>query len=92
VRAGLQIEKARRLDITEVYYDIITKKTATLIAACCSLGALLLVAQKVQMWNAQIWRIDGICAFQIKDDDYGNQRMREYLQASILGSKNDIYH
>ncbi|MEP1856674.1 polyprenyl synthetase family protein, partial [Nonlabens ulvanivorans] len=36
----LQIEKARRLDITEdVYYDIIRKKTATLIAACCSLGA-----------------------------------------------------
>src|SRR5690625_2336199 len=36
----LQIEKARRLDITEgVYYDIIRKKTATLIAACCSMGA-----------------------------------------------------
>ena len=36
----LQIEKARRLDITEdVYYDIIRQKTATLIAACCSLGA-----------------------------------------------------
>ncbi len=36
----LQIEKARRLDITEdVYYEIIRQKTATLIAACCSLGA-----------------------------------------------------
>ena len=36
----LQLEKARRLDITEeVYYDIIRQKTATLIAACCSLGA-----------------------------------------------------
>src|SRR5699024_10626124 len=36
----LQIEKARRLDITEeVYYDIIRKKTATLIAACCAMGA-----------------------------------------------------
>jgi len=33
----LQIEKARRLDITEeVYYEIIRQKTATLIAACCS--------------------------------------------------------
>ena len=36
----LQIEKARRLDITEdIYYEIIRQKTATLIAACCSLGA-----------------------------------------------------
>ncbi len=36
----LQIEKARRLDITEeVYYEIIRQKTATLIAACCSLAA-----------------------------------------------------
>ncbi len=36
----LQIEKARQLDITEeIYYDIIRQKTATLIAACCSLGA-----------------------------------------------------
>ncbi|WP_372975418.1 polyprenyl synthetase family protein, partial [Muriicola sp.] len=36
----LQLEKARRLDISEeVYYEIIRQKTATLIAACCSLGA-----------------------------------------------------
>ena len=36
----LQIEKARRLDITEgIYYEIIKKKTATLIASCCALGA-----------------------------------------------------
>ena len=36
----LQIEKSRKLDITEeVYYDIITKKTATLIAACTVAGA-----------------------------------------------------
>ena len=36
----LQIEKARKLDIEEeVYFDIITKKTATLIASCCATGA-----------------------------------------------------
>ena len=36
----LQIEKARKLDITEaVYYEIIRQKTATLIAACCAMGA-----------------------------------------------------
>ncbi|HSG68630.1 MAG TPA: polyprenyl synthetase family protein, partial [Bacteroidales bacterium] len=36
----LQIEKARRLDIEEeVYYEIIRKKTASLIASCCACGA-----------------------------------------------------
>ena len=36
----LQIEKARRLDIEEeVYYEIIRKKTASLIASCCASGA-----------------------------------------------------
>ena len=36
----LQIEKARRLDITEeVYYQIIKQKTASLIASCCACGA-----------------------------------------------------
>ena len=36
----LQIEKARRLDITEdVYYEVIRQKTASLIAACCATGA-----------------------------------------------------
>ena len=36
----LQIEKARRLDIDEkTYFEIITKKTASLIASCCALGA-----------------------------------------------------
>ena len=42
----LQIEKARRLDITEdIYYEIIRQKTATLIAACCSLGACSVVPE-----------------------------------------------
>lgn len=37
----LQLEKARNLDITEeVYYDIIRKKTATLISACCEIGVV----------------------------------------------------
>src|SRR5690554_1939624 len=36
----LQIEKARKLDIKEsIYFDIITRKTASLIAACCACGA-----------------------------------------------------
>jgi octaprenyl-diphosphate synthase len=33
----LQIEKARHLDIMEeVYFEIIRKKTASLIASCCA--------------------------------------------------------
>ena len=35
----LQIEKARKLDISEeIYYDIIRQKTASLVAACCATG------------------------------------------------------
>ena len=74
----LQIEKARRLDITEdVYYDIIRQKTATLIAACCSLGAC---SVNPESQDVETFRKFGeLCgmAFQIKDDlfDYGNERI-----------------
>jgi octaprenyl-diphosphate synthase len=74
----LQIEKARRLDITEdVYYDIIRKKTATLIAACCSLGACSVSPQSEDVEKMRVFgELIGI-AFQIKDDlfDYGNERI-----------------
>ena len=74
----LQIEKARRLDITEdIYYDIIRQKTATLIAACCSLGAC---SVKPDSPDVETFRKFGqLCgmAFQIKDDlfDYGEQQI-----------------
>ncbi|MCK0147815.1 polyprenyl synthetase family protein [Arenibacter sp. F26102] len=74
----LQIEKARRLDITEeVYYDIIRQKTATLIAACCSLGAC---SVKPNSPDVETFRKFGELigmAFQIKDDlfDYGEERI-----------------
>lgn len=74
----LQIEKARRLDITEeVYYDIIRQKTATLIAACCSLGAC---SVKPESDDVETFRKFGeLCgmAFQIKDDlfDYGGEKI-----------------
>src|SRR5690606_37234322 len=70
----LQIEKARLLDITEeVYYDIIRQKTATLIAACCSMGAC---SVRPGSADVETFRKFGeLCgmAFQIKDDlfDYG---------------------
>ena len=74
----LQIEKARLLDITEeVYYEIIRQKTATLIAACCSIGA---ASVKPDSEEVEIFRRFGeLCgmAFQIKDDlfDYGTERI-----------------
>jgi octaprenyl-diphosphate synthase len=74
----LQIEKARKLDITEdIYYDIIRQKTATLIAACCSLGA---AAVKPNSEDVEKMRKFGELigmAFQIKDDlfDYGERKI-----------------
>lgn len=74
----LQIEKARKLDITEkVYFEIIRQKTATLIAACCGIGAASVncefdEVEKMRKFGEQI----GI-AFQIKDDlfDYTNDKI-----------------
>lgn len=65
----LQIEKARRLDIVEsVYYDIIRKKTATLIASCCALGARSVVDDEAEVENMRHFgELIGM-AFQIKDD------------------------
>lgn len=66
----LQIEKARRLDITEdIYYEIIRQKTATLIAACCSLGACSVLPenQGIVERMRKFGELIGM-AFQIKDD------------------------
>src|SRR6056300_1072446 len=65
----LQMEKARRLDITEeVYYDIISKKTASLLASCCGIGAYSnQVSEDVLNQVIDMGELLGI-AFQIKDD------------------------
>ncbi len=74
----LQIEKARRLDIDEkTYFKIITKKTASLIASCCALGASASNSSKVQINKFyELGEKIGI-AFQLKDDlfDYGNRKI-----------------
>ncbi len=74
----LQIEKARKLDITEaVYYDIIRQKTATLIAACCAMGAQSVKPDSEEV--ALFKKFGELCgmAFQIKDDlfDYGQEQI-----------------
>lgn len=66
----LQIEKARRLDITEaIYHEIIRQKTATLIAACCALGACAVKPEDAEVVERmrKFGELIGM-AFQIKDD------------------------
>jgi len=74
----LQIEKARKLDITEaIYFEIIRQKTATLIAACCGIGAASVGAnQETVQQMRKFGEYIGI-AFQIKDDlfDYSDEKI-----------------
>ncbi|MHB1921266.1 MAG: polyprenyl synthetase family protein [Chitinophagaceae bacterium] len=74
----LQIEKTRKLDISEeIYFEIIRRKTASLLSSACAAGAYSTsqdreIAQKMHAFGEKI----GI-AFQLKDDlfDYGNQNI-----------------
>lgn len=74
----LQIEKARNLDITEeVYYQIIRQKTATLLAACCAMGAKAVEAPDAVVSKMhEFGELLGM-AFQIKDDlfDYSEEKI-----------------
>ncbi len=70
----LQIEKSKKLDITEeVYFDIIRKKTATLIAACAASGASSVNAEEDKIEMKMFGEYIGI-AFQIKDDLFDYQK------------------
>ena len=81
----LQIEKARKLDITEeVYFDIIRKKTATLIAACCASGANSVGQSKEAVEQMRLFGEKSGIAFQIKDDLF------DYTQSSIIGKPTGI--
>ena len=74
----LQIEKARNLDINEeIYYEVIRKKTATLIASCCALGACSVDASQNDIKKMTYFGEKIGMVFQIKDDlfDYGQQRI-----------------
>lgn len=76
----LQLEKARKLDITEeVYFEIIRQKTATLIAACCEIGILSTSSdEKLAQKMMEFGTYTGM-AFQIKDDLF------DYLTSNIIG-------
>ncbi len=69
----LQIEKARKLDITEeVYFQVIKKKTASLISTCCEAGAISVNRLDIAPQMREFGELIGV-AFQLKDDifDYG---------------------
>ncbi|WP_343605668.1 polyprenyl synthetase family protein [Fluviicola sp.] len=69
----LQIEKARKLDITEeVYFDVIRQKTASLIATVCESAAASVDREDMADRMRLFGELVGL-AFQVKDDifDYG---------------------
>ncbi len=81
----LQIEKARKLDITEkVYFDIIRQKTATLIAACCASGANSVGEDKNTVETMRLFGEKAGIAFQIKDDLF------DYTQSTFIGKPTGI--
>jgi octaprenyl-diphosphate synthase len=86
----LQIEKARRLDIDEkIYFEIIRKKTASLISSCCALGASASGVSKDKINQlADFGEKIGI-AFQLKDDlfDYGNKKIGKPIGIDLKEKK-----
>lgn len=81
----LQIEKARKLDIDEsVYYDVIRKKTASLLASCFAVGAASLSQSEEDV--KKMWLIGEYTgmAFQIKDDVF------DFEKSSIIGKPTGI--
>lgn len=65
----LQLEKARRLDITkEIYYQIIRQKTASLIATSCHCGALTTCHDASNLEHIHRFGMNLGIAFQIRDD------------------------
>jgi octaprenyl-diphosphate synthase len=86
----LQMEKARRLDITEdVYFDIIRQKTASLIASCCAVGVSSVGADVETVERARLFGEKVGLAFQIKDDlfDYGTAEIGKPVGIDIKEKK-----
>ena len=84
----LQIQKSRNLNITEEeYFELITKKTASLFSACCQLGAAssgIKKLNKVERFGLNLGLI-----FQIKDDlfDYSYRRIGKPTAIDIKNQK-----
>ena len=72
----LQIEKARKLDITEeVYFEIIQQKTASLLETCCVVGAASAGGNQGDIDKFRMLGRHLGLAFQIKDDLFDFERV-----------------
>lgn len=70
----LQLEKARNLNLKEsIYFEIITNKTASLVASSCAAGASTTFTNDADIEKMRLFGEKAGIAFQIKDDlfDYG---------------------
>jgi octaprenyl-diphosphate synthase len=76
----LQLQKSRQSSVdTESYYNVIRKKTATLIASCTASGAKSAGANQEEIDKLYAMGIDIGMAFQIKDDLF------DYQPRGIIG-------
>ncbi|QKG81034.1 polyprenyl synthetase family protein [Tenuifilum thalassicum] len=70
----LQIERSRKMNIDEeTYYEIIRKKTASLIASCCANGAIATKAPDEMVDTMYQFGLNLGIAFQIRDDLFDYQ-------------------
>ena len=86
----LQAEKARSFNVNEdLYLEIIRKKTATLMATCCAIGAKSVNADKKIVKNLFLFgELIGI-TFQIRDDlfDYSENKIGKPIGIDIKEKK-----
>jgi len=86
----LQIEKVRKMDISEeLYFDVIRQKTASLIASCCACGAASSGADEETIEKMRLFGEKVGIAFQIKDDtfDFGTDDVGKPLGIDIKEKK-----
>ena len=84
----LQIEKARKLDITEeVYFEIIRKKTASLLATSAAVGTCSVTTDSEVIERMRLLGEYAGMAFQIKDDLF------DYQKSNLIGKPtgNDLH-
>jgi len=76
----LQIEKARKLDITEeIYFEIIRKKTASLLATSAAVGTCSVSTDSEVIERMRLFGELAGMAFQIKDDLF------DYQKSNLIG-------
>lgn len=69
-----QLDKAKKMDVSEdEYYQVIEKKTASLFASCCAIGAVSTNADARQVEAMRLFGTYAGLAFQIRDDIFDYQ-------------------